>query len=115
MECEEMKKTCEIILYVVLALLIISLVGCASEKPASDTIADNAITATTGLEQQLPSECKTAAVSTQFDVIRTEIRSTKAACQAEKDIITRDKLKWKISFWILAGVVMAYVLKKLTK
>lgn len=96
-------------------LLALLLVGCAREKPASNTIADNAINATTALEQQLPAECKTAAITTQLDVIKTEIKSVKTACEAEKDIITQDKIKWKLLFWILTGIIAAYILKKVTK
>lgn len=110
-----MKTICKIILFVVIGLLIISLCGCATEKPVSDTIADNAVNATTALQQSLPKECKTDAINTQFDVVRTEIRAVKSACQTEKDIITQDKLKWKMSFWALVGVIAVYILKRLTK
>ena len=97
--------------YIILALAIM-LCGCARQDPLSDTIADNAVNATTALEQQLPKECKTEAIATQITVIKTEIRAVKSACQKEKDEITRDKLKWKLSFWALVGVVLAYVAKK---
>lgn len=110
-----MKRICQIVLYVIIALWVISLCACGKTQPVSETIADNAVNATTALEQQLPKECKTAAITTQFDVVRTEIKSVKTACQTEKDIITKEKLQWKVSFWALIGVIIAYILRKVTK
>lgn len=110
-----MKRTCQIVLYIILALLLISLCACSKPQPVSETIADNAVNATTALQQSLPKECKTDAINTQFDVIRTEIRAVKTSCQTEKEIITKDKLKWKYSFWILVGIIAAYILRKVTK
>jgi hypothetical protein len=89
--------------------------ACAKEPTVSDTLTENAVNATTGLEQSLPTECKTDAILTQITVVKTEIRAISKACQAEKDVITRDKLKWKLAFWALTGVVIAYVLRKILK
>lgn len=89
--------------------------GCAREPTVSENLTDNAITATNGLEQSLPTECKTESILTQIAVVKSEIRSISKACQIEKETITQEKLKWKISFWVLVGLVVAYVFRKLTK
>lgn len=109
------KNIYKIILGLILLLFVIILCGCTRQEPISNTLADNAISAATVLEKQLPKECITEAVATQITVIKTEIRAVKSACQAEKDDITRDKLKWKLSFWALVGVVLAYILHKVLK
>lgn len=87
--------------------------GCAKDTPVSDTLTENAINATTALEQSLPKECKTDAIATQITVLKTEIRSISKACEIEKEQITKDKLHWKLSFWALFGIVIAYIMKKL--
>lgn len=110
-----MKKICKIVLCLVILLLVLSLFGCSKTEPISHTIADNAIAATTALEQQLPVECKTEAVTTQVAIIKTEIRAVKNACDTEKNQITQDKMKWKIGFWMLAVAVIAYAVKKIMK
>lgn len=101
--------------FAILLIFTILLNGCARETPVSDTIADNAVNATTALQQALPDECKTAAINTQFDVIRTEIRAVKTACQTEKDVITSEKLKWQWAFWALAAMVSVYFARKILK
>lgn len=101
--------------FTILLILTVLLSGCARETPVSETLTENAINATTALEQTLPSECKSDAIVTQITVIKTEIRAIKSACQTEKDEITRDKLKWKLAFWALVGVVAAYILRKVMK
>lgn len=109
------KKICEIVLYVMLALLVLSLVACVRTPDVSETIAENAINSVTAVEQGLTEECKTEAIRTQLTVVKSEIRAVTKSCQAEKDEITRDKLKWKVSFWILIGVIAAYIARKLTR
>lgn len=95
--------------------IAILLTGCANDTPISETIADSAIGATTVLEQTLPEECKTEPIKTQLTVIKTQIRAITKACETEKDTITREKMKWKYSFWILIGIILAYVFKRMTK
>lgn len=101
--------------FAILLGLIISLSGCARETPVSDTLTENAVSATTALEKALPEECKTDFVNTQFTVIKTEIRAIKNACDVEKDIITNEKLKWKWSFWALTAVIGLYIGRKILK
>ena len=105
----------EIIIVAIFFLLILLLAGCAKTEPVSETIADNAVNTVVAIEKTLPDECKTEAVTTQLTVVKSEIRSITSACEAEKNVITQDKLKWKISFWALIGVIIAYILKKITK
>ena len=105
----------QIIIVAIFFLLGILLAGCIRTEPVSETIADNAINATNALEQSLPAECKTAAINTQITVIKTQIKAITNACETEKNEITRDKLKWKYSFWVLIGIVLAYILKKVTQ
>ena len=104
-----------ILIAAIFFLLALLLVGCAKNEPVSETIADNAVTATTALEKTLTEECKTEAIKTQLMVIKTQIRAITNACETEKDAITQDKLKWKLLFWVLTGVITAYILKKITK
>ena len=110
-----MKRVCKIILYVILALLVLSLVACSSTPPVSETIADNAVNTVVAVEKSLSAECKTEAVTTQLTVVKSEIRSITSACQAEKDVITQEKLRWKWSFWALVLVIAAYIARKITK
>lgn len=110
-----MKRVCKIVLYVVLAILVLSLVACSNAQPVSDSIAENAINGVTAVENTLSAECKTEAVKTQLTVIKSEIRTITNACQAEKDVITQEKLRWKWSFWGLVLVIAAYIAKKILK
>lgn len=110
-----MKRVCKIILYVILALLVLSLVACSSTPPVSETIADNAVNTVVAVGKSLSAECKTEAVTTQLTVVKSEIRSITSACQAEKDVITQEKLRWKWSFWALVLVIAAYVARKIIK
>ena len=96
-------------------IFTILLSGCTREAPVSETIADNAINATTALEQTLAPECKTDGIKTQLAVIKTEIRATKNACQAEKEQITREMLKWKWLFWGLVTAIGVFVVRKVLK
>ena len=100
-----------------ITLISVSLLlfGCAKTSPLSETISENAINATTALEKTLSPECKTEGIITQIAVIKSEIRAAKNACDTEKDIITKEKLKWKLSFWALFGVIAAYILRKVLK
>jgi PBP1b-binding outer membrane lipoprotein LpoB len=109
------RYTTQIIIAAIFFLLALLLAGCAKNEPVSETIADNAINATNALEQSLPAECKTAAINTQITVIKTQIKAITSACETEKNDITRDKLKWKYSFWVLIGIILAYVFKRMTK
>lgn len=109
------RYTTQIIIAAIFFLLALLLAGCAKNEPVSETIADNAINATNALEQSLPGECKTAAINTQITVIKTQIKAITSACETEKNDITRDKLKWKYSFWVLIGIILAYVFKRMTK
>ena len=101
--------------FTILAILSVLLVGCAKTKPITETIAENAINATTVLEKTLADTCKTEPITTQIAVIKSEIRAMKSACDIEKDQITQEKLKWQWSFWALAVVVGAYLARKVLK
>lgn len=91
------------------------LLGCAKEQPASHIIADNAVDTVSAIQQSLPKECKTDSNELLFTVAKREIRNITTQCNTEKAEITRDKLKWKLSFWALIGVVAAYILRKILK
>lgn len=100
-----------------ITLISVSLLlfGCTREKPTYETVADNAVDIITAIEQGLPTECKTDTNKLLFNVGRKEISNVKTACDERVDKITRDKLKWKFSFWALIGVVAAYILRKVLK
>ena len=91
------------------------LCGCAKEKPAYEQSTQNAIDTITAIEQGLPAECKTDANKLLFNVSRKETASIKKDCDKAVAEVTRDKLKWKLSFWALVGVVAAYILRKVMK
>lgn len=96
-------------------ILTILLSGCAREEPVSQTISENAINATTALEQSLTAECKTDSIKTQLAVIKTEIRAVNKACQTEKEHITREKNSWKLGFWGLIIIIGVYIIRKILK
>ena len=91
------------------------LVGCTRQEPLSETIAEAAVNTVTAIEQSLPAECKTDAVTTQFIVAKAEIRNVKNACENEKKEITKDKRKWQFGFWALVLVIGAYITRKILK
>lgn len=103
------------ILVILFFLFMIALTGCAKEPAVSETLTENAVNATTALEQSLPVECKTESIITQITVVKTEIKAISKSCQAEKDKIMQDKLKWQWSFWALAIVVGVYLARKVLK
>lgn len=110
-----MKTACKIILFIIIALLVFSLAACSTPQPVSENIAENAINGVVAVEKTLTDECKTEAVKAQLTVVKSEIRSITNACQAEKDVITQEKLKWKWSFWGLVLIIAAYIAKKILK
>lgn len=89
--------------------------ACSRATPVSDEIANGAIDATNGLEQQLPHECKTSTITTQLAVIKTQIRAITNACQTEKDVITEQKRKYQWAFFGLLAVVGMFIIKKVLK
>ena len=103
------------ILVILFFFVMLALVGCAKNPPVSETIADNAVNATTGLEQSLPAECKTDAIMTQITVVKTQIRAISSACETEKDVITTEKLRWMWSFWGVVGLVGIFLVRKILK
>jgi hypothetical protein len=96
-------------------IFTILLSGCARETPVSNTIADNAITATTALEQSLPAECKTESITTQITVVKTQIRAIKNACETEKNVIEQEKTRWKWSFYGVLILIGLYIARKIFK
>lgn len=100
---------------ITIGILALSLCGCAKQEPVSHTIAENAISATTALEQTLTEECKTPAINTQLTVIKTQIRAVTHACETEKEQIQQEKLKWKIGFFAMITLIALYIAKKVLK
>ena len=98
-----------------LFLSLIVLSACAKDVAPSETISDNAINATTALEQALPEQCKGESVITQIGVIKTQIRAITQSCELEKEIINKDKIKWKWAFWGLLSIICVFVIKKILK
>ena len=98
-----------------LLLLAVLLSGCTKDAPVSSIISENAINAATALEKTLPAECKTEGVTTQITVIKTEIRAVAKACDAEKESITREKMRWFWAFWSLVVVIGVYIVRKVVK
>lgn len=105
----------DIIICGIFFLLVLLLASCAKQEPLSETIADTAVNTVTAIEQSLPVECKTDAITTQFIIAKTEIRNVKNACENEKKEITRDKRKWQFGFWALVLVIGAYITRKILK
>lgn len=103
------------IIVILFFLVMLALVGCAKEPAVSETLTENAVNATTALEQSLPAECKTESILTQITVVKTEIKAISKTCKVEKDKITQDKLKWQWSFWGLLGIVGVYLIRKILK
>ena len=103
----------KITMFLIFVFFLMLLCGCAREKPTYETVADNAVDIITAIEQGLPTECKTDTNKLLFNVGRKEISNVKTACDERVDKITRDKLRWKLSFWALIGVIAAYIAKKI--
>lgn len=96
-------------------VLGLTLSACVSEKPVSENLADNAVNATTALEQGLSKECKTDSIITQITVVKTEIKAISKACQTEKQVITQEKRKYQILFFGLLALVGIFLVKKVLK
>lgn len=101
--------------FAILLISIFLISACSRTTPVSDEIANGAIDATNGLEQQLPPECKTSAITTQLAVIKTQIRTITNACQTEKDVITEQKRKYQWAFFGLLTIVGMFITKKVLK
>lgn len=89
--------------------------GCTKSKPAYEPIAENATNTITAIEKSLPKECQTDANILLFNVARKEITNITNACNTEVDKAEKEKLKWKLSFWALIGLIGAYIFRKLSK
>ena len=100
----------EIIIFIIFFILALALCGCSKTTPVSEDIANGAINATTGLEQQLPVACKTDAIMTQITVIKTQIRAITNACETEKNVIEQQKQHYQWAFYgtlVLIGLFLA--------
>lgn len=104
-----MKKICKIVLCLVILLLVICLFGCSKTATPTDVVADNAKETINTIVANKP-ECKDvgAACNQQIEAVR-------ASCTLQTDKITEEKIKWKISFWTLVGVIVIYLIKKIMK
>lgn len=100
--------------FTILLILTVLLTGCAKEPVASNTMAESAINSATALEQSLPATCNTASIKTQIQAIKTQINAITQSCETEKQVITEQKVKWKMAFFGLLVVILIYVIKRLS-
>lgn len=105
----------DIIIFVIFFLLGLMLAGCASKEPVSNTIAENAVNATTALETNLPEQCKTEPIISQISLIRTQIRAVAGACDTEKNAIEHEKIKYQWAFYSVLTLIGLFFLKKVLK
>lgn len=104
-----LKRTCNIVLFLVCLLLLLSLIGCAKQNTPTNTVADSAKESINTIVAAKP-ECKDVGT-----VCNTQIESITATCDLEISNINKDLVKWKWSFFGLLITVIAYIIKKVLK
>ena len=105
----------DIIIFVIFFMLVLVLAGCARKEPVSETIANNAINATTQIEKDLPEQCKTEPIISQLSVIKTQIRAITNACETEKGVIEQEKRRYQWAFYGVLVVIGLFFAKKVLK
>ena len=95
-----------------LFLVLFMLSSCGAQSVSHD-IAQNAINATTALEQSLPAQCATENIKNQINGIKSQIKTISTACETEKRVIEQEKLRWKWSFFALLAAIGLYVARKI--
>lgn len=93
--------------YIILALAIM-LCGCAKTATPTDIVADNAKKTIHAIVNSKP-ECKGVG-----DACEAQIESIRESCALNTAKITEEKFRWKMSFWTLVGVLIAYILKRIS-
>lgn len=110
-----MKRACQIVLVIVGLALLVSLMGCSKEVPASHQAADNAVSIVDTIYNSLPEECKTNVNQTLTIVAKREIHTINDRCDEEKEKIEWQKLRWKIATFGLLGLIGLFIARKILK
>lgn len=108
-------KMCRLTFWVLIICLVLLLFGCAKNTPASESIANSATESLNALEHTIKPECKTNAVESQINAVKTSIKAIVVACDSEKDIIDQQRIRWMWSFIALFVIVLVHVLRKVIK
>ena len=108
-------KRCRFTFWALIVCLLLLLFGCASTKPASESIANSAQESLNALNNTITPECRTNAIESQINAIKSSVNAIVTACDSEKEIITVEKLRWKWAFLTLLAIVLVHVLRKVLK
>lgn len=103
------------IFWIIIAMVVLCLFGCAKTKPASETIADSAQQSLNAIGSTLPKDCMTPAIEKQLNATETAIKAMVTACNSEKETINQEKLRWEWAFIALALIVAVHIGRKVMK
>ena len=108
-------KTCKIIFYVLILLLICCLFGCAKQQDPVDTAANVAHQQIQVIRDSLPTECQTKAIQTELDAADRSVDSVVETCETQKKVLSEEKLRWKWAFLATVVMIAAYIARKVMK
>lgn len=96
-------------------IVILSLYGCVRQPDAVQGAANAAHQQVIAIKDSLPKECISKANEEQMKALDETIDTIVTNCEAQKDKITAEKLKWMYSFFALLIIVLVHVLRKVLK
>lgn len=101
--------------FTILLLFTFLLTGCVRQPDAVQGAANAAHQQVIAIKDSLPKECISKANEEQLKALDETIDTIVTNCEAQKDKITAEKLKWMYSFFALLVIVLAHVLRKVIK
>lgn len=97
-----------------LFLLPFILCSCGQHTQIHEDIKDiNANIAS--LEKTLPENCKTAQIEKQIANIKARTQQVEIRYEAQVEVLTNEKIKWKTLFFCLSFVIMIYIAGRFIK
>lgn len=101
--------------FTILLILAFLLTGCVRKPDPVESSADVAHQQIVAIKDSIPKECMTKANEEQLKALDRTIDVIVYNCEAQKDKITSEKLKWMYSFFALLIIVLANIARKVLK
>lgn len=90
------------------------LCGCSHKATVSETSTGATKAAIEALEESLPKECATQAITKQITAIKAQIESVQVACNTEKALAVREQER-KTWLWRITSIVLGALLALFAK
>ena len=100
---------------VLMIIGLISLYGCVRQPDAVQGAANAAHQQVIAIKDSIPKECLSKVHEEQIKALDQTIDTIVTNCEAQKDKITAEKVKWMYAFFALLIIVLAHIARKVFK